>query len=454
MKNILGKTAILFLLIFFNNILVAAKPDLAAKAEPTIAEWTIVILIQASNNLDSFAHKNMREMMKWGSTKKVNILVDLHKAGDKSWRYKIEQGCCVVEKVEMRRAEGSIADEVLSTAEWAITNHPANHYAFIFWNHGYGCIDPQISGSTPAYLKTLEQGWRAPLSQKNDKTEQLTRAWRNSIPIDRSILFDDERHIYLSNQGLRETLKTISTRFLKGKKIDLIGMDACLMGMIEIAAEIEPYAEYFVASEEFEFAHGWPYGALIEKLTTQAVTSKELGTHIVQAYEAYYLNRTSYFTQSCVDLSKINALKENVTLLAELLLAAQKEDPIRMKLFIQQARCQTLSFSLSDYVDFHSFYQELLKVTQYAVNNPQNKTISIPRINPTILKTIEKILIQGMTLLKEAVVANTAGRYLARASGLSLYFPQKNLDKSYALTTFAQTVPHWPNFVQQHILDR
>ncbi|MDQ5890375.1 MAG: hypothetical protein QG604_249 [Candidatus Dependentiae bacterium] len=421
------------------------------------AEWTIVILIQASNNLESFAHKNMKEMMKWGSSNQVNILVDLHKAGDKSWKYRIEPGCCVVEEVSARSTQSTIAEEVIHTAQWAINTYPAKKYAFIFWNHGAGILDPMPEKNKPTYLSALGDNWRTGylMGTPEDIAQQTTRATQNLIPSDKSILFDDERHTYLSNPDLRTTLQIISTKLLGGKKIDLIGMDACLMGMIEIADQIKEFANYFVASQEFEFAQGWAYGDIIEKLSAHptAIGGKELGKIIVDTFEQYYISRTSYFTQSCIDLSKIPALKDNVDNLAIALLCGKKQDSTRMKLFIQQARCQSLSFSLSDYIDLHSFYQELLKITQYALDNPSNRSIPMPRIENDLLKNIKVLLTEGIALLKDAVTGNTAGRYLSKASGLSIYFPQKSVDLSYAATEFAQTTS-WPALITDQIESR
>ncbi|MEI7580485.1 MAG: clostripain-related cysteine peptidase [bacterium] len=427
-----------------------SKQGRAISPPATEAEYTFLILVQASNNLESFAQKNMKDMMKWGSTPNVNILVDLHKTGDKSWRYKVEQGACVVDSVEIRHKNATIAEEVLSTAKWAITKYPAKKYAIVFWNHGYGCISPQLETNNKPYTQVMNNSWRSPLNDTDTQTIHTSRASRNSIPIDRSILFDDERNIYLSTEDLQETLKTISQTLLGGKKIDLVGMDACLMGMMEIANQIKEYVDYFVASEEFEFAHGWPYGAIIEKLTTQPITPKELGQYIVTSYENYYTNRTSYFTQACIDLSKIAELKNNIDGMAQLLVQGHTQDPDRMKLFIHQARSQTLSFSLADYVDIHSLYQELLKVTQYALDNPYNKPTPAPRINQTIITSLHATLTEGIKLLNACVVQNCTGRYLSRARGLSLYFPQKTLDPSYIQNEFAQTT-QWINLLMKQI---
>ena len=41
------------------------------------------------------------------------------------------------------------------------------------------------------------------------------------------------------------------------KKLSWIGFDACLMGSLEVAGQMAPYAEYMIASQETEPAWGW-----------------------------------------------------------------------------------------------------------------------------------------------------------------------------------------------------
>ncbi len=434
----------------YNKLPLKTNKHPEPKPKPALAELTILILIQASNNLESFAYSNMKEMMKWGSTNEVNILVDLHKTGDKSWKYKIEQGFCSIEEVLARNEESSIEKEVFESAQWAVTEYPAKKYAIIFWNHGLGCIDPQINNKKPGYLAGYDNTWRT----ADWTTTEDSRASRNRIPSDRGILFDDERQTYLSNQGLRNTLKRISTELLNNQKLALIGMDACLMGMLEIADQIKEYADYFISSEEFEFAQGWPYGDIVEKVTLNpTLSSKEIGTFIVHAYERYWSSKTSYYTQSCMDLSKIEALKQNINALALFFINKKAEDPARIKLFIQQAKSQALAFSLSDYIDLQSLYQELLKLTNYAIEQPLNKAIPTPQLSKESYIELKTILLHGLALIKETVVANTTGRYLSRAGGISIYFPQKSLDSSYINTETAQTTS-WASFIIDQTLPR
>ena len=44
-------------------------------------------------------------------------------------------------------------------------------------------------------------------------------------------------------------------------KFDIVGMDACLMGQLEVLSALEPHARYAITSEETEPALGWAYTA-------------------------------------------------------------------------------------------------------------------------------------------------------------------------------------------------
>ncbi|MDD1723883.1 MAG: clostripain-related cysteine peptidase, partial [Methanospirillum sp.] len=48
---------------------------------------------------------------------------------------------------------------------------------------------------------------------------------------------------------------------------ELIGIDSCLMGCLEVASALSPYARYLIASEESEPAEGWPYETWVRYLT-------------------------------------------------------------------------------------------------------------------------------------------------------------------------------------------
>ena len=66
---------------------------------------------------------------------------------------------------------------------------------------------------------------------------------------------------------------------------ELIGMDACLMGHIEVFAALAPHARYAVASQETEPAVGWAYTSFMGKLVANPdVDGATLGQWIVGSY--------------------------------------------------------------------------------------------------------------------------------------------------------------------------
>ena len=58
-------------------------------------------------------------------------------------------------------------------------------------------------------------------------------------------------------------------------KFDVIGFDACLMQDLEIAAKLEPYTDYYLASEEVEGGYGWYYTSPFGKLAEDPGMSTE-----------------------------------------------------------------------------------------------------------------------------------------------------------------------------------
>jgi hypothetical protein len=68
--------------------------------------------------------------------------------------------------------------------------------------------------------------------------------------------------------------------------IHLIGLDACLMGMAEVAYEIRSAGQVVVASELEDAAEGWPYPAILQELSKNVTMSAaELAHVIVDRYE-------------------------------------------------------------------------------------------------------------------------------------------------------------------------
>ena len=138
--------------------------------------------------------------------------------------------------------------------DYTAYNYPANRYALIFWDHGggslYGYGYDEIYPDTGLFLTDIDAA--------------------------------------LSSSGV---------------KFDFVGFDACLMGTIETAYMLEPYADYMIGSEETEPADGWYYTPWLTALgQNTSVDTVSLSSEIVDSYIAQNGNEA---TLSVVSLREI-----------------------------------------------------------------------------------------------------------------------------------------------------
>lgn len=92
-----------------------------------------------------------------------------------------------------------------------------------------------------------------------------------------------------------------------GNKFEVVGFDACLMGMLEIADTLDEYSNYLLASEEVEPGRGWDYSCLGEITTGGDFTGVAISKVIIDAYAEYYKSQKMYkpeYSLACMDLSK------------------------------------------------------------------------------------------------------------------------------------------------------
>ena len=94
--------------------------------------------------------------------------------------------------------------------------------------------------------------------------------------------------------------------FIGENKLELLGFDACLMSSVEIASTLSSYADYMVASQEFEPASGWNYQFLEE--VDSDTTSLEFGKLIVDYFDNYYSSKEDVkgISLSLLKLNKID----------------------------------------------------------------------------------------------------------------------------------------------------
>ncbi|MFH1831424.1 MAG: clostripain-related cysteine peptidase [bacterium] len=444
-------------------------------------DWTILIYAQANNSLSTFAYKNFNDMATAGSNKDVNVVVQWYKAGEPgTFRYRIENGRLELDECLKAPTDGNKSEDLVGAMRWAVSKYPAKKYCLVLWNHGIGILDPawgnsvmmvsprfidnnpriQIAGVTEADTGILADDNMFDISiNATRNTSNLGGAFSDtdlyrsntelySVAEHRGILFNERSRTYMNNQSLSKALSIIKTDVLKNKKIDVLGMDACLMAMVEVGYQVKDYAQYMVASQEVELAYGWNYKMLLQAFGINKLTPLEVAQSIVLVYEELYKKQIQFYTQSAMKLENSNLLKISIDNVARDILSCCDLDFNGFTQVVKMARNKCVSFSTPTYIDAHSFFHELdsLIVSLY------EKSQSSKNLGKTKTAT-DKLKISLKTaqdVIEDTVVAQVSGKYYLKAKGLSIYYPSKAISKSYASTDFARDSV-WYSFLQQAV---
>lgn len=237
----------------------AATTDLflesGAVREPKVklkgnGEDTVTILIYMNgSDLESEsgeATTDLSEMVKAGSSDKVNILVQT--MGTKKWFnygissnrsqiYSVDGNGVSLVKDDLGQLDCTESDTLSSFIAWGAANYPADRYILLFWNHGGG----------PVYGFGSDE-------------------WNSN---EYASLTIDEMQTALSRGGVY---------------FDFIGMDCCIMSCIEVCAALYDYCDYTILSEDFESGLGWHYTPWLSALyQNTSISTPELGKVIVDS---------------------------------------------------------------------------------------------------------------------------------------------------------------------------
>ncbi len=263
-----------YLLAFF--FLASASFSTAQAQQNPVREWTVLVYMNADNDLYRFGFLNMSQMEQVGSTEQVNILVqmDHEEKSIPTTRYYVTKN--------PKPTQGKITSQVLETlgetnmgdpktlaefVSWGIQKYPARHYAVIIWNHG--------------------NGWQGVSYDDNPKANLTLPNVRTALQM---------------GQGL---LAKQRGRNAQAVKFDIINFDACLMSTLEVAYELKDVGQYLVGSQFNEPGSGEDYSKFLAPLIAAPQKSaRELAEVMVYQYALTYQNDSS-INYAAVDLNRV-----------------------------------------------------------------------------------------------------------------------------------------------------
>jgi Clostripain family len=347
-------------------------------------QWTVLIYSAADNNLKQDLIGNITDLEKVGSDSYTNLVAQVD-TGKECNRYLLTQAAAPkpghidsksVEK--MGKTDMANPQTLADFIEWGIKNYPAEHYMVVVSDHGDG--------------------------------------WQGAVE-------DDSAGTWMSLPQIREGFE--KAQQATGKKVDIIGFDACLMASTEVADELKGVCDFQISSEETEGAAGWPYSHILNSTLLQNVQESHLlkinvDPRALAARAVHEASGTQDVlpTMTAIDSSQVGGLTQAVDGLAQ---AIVKTD----------TPTSTLSRIVNQTQEFYD-YRDAIDFAQHLATNPDVKDGN--------LKEAARNLITAADM---AIVAEEHSTQYPGAHGLTLELTTSGERRGYDQTQLAKET-QWP----------
>jgi hypothetical protein len=250
------------------------NPQSGIRIEKALPKWACILYMAGDNFLDWFTQQNLEELKEAGYGYDVRTVVLADRTDKGGHLYEVRKGHLLelpIEDVDpsWKGKELNTGDPqtLITFATWAVKNLPAQNYLLLLG--GYG------------------EGWMGMLHDFNNGQGAV-----------------DVLSLAELEEALAEIVKTVKR--VNGKdRLDLLGLDACYMAMVEVLYSIKDYAHYVIASENEEALDGWPYGdVLMAFLEDPSRPAPEIASSIANAY----IETTSYLPTKLANILTITAV--------------------------------------------------------------------------------------------------------------------------------------------------
>lgn len=334
-----------------DSALLASSSVQVSPFNPTRAKWTVLVYLNAANDLFAASDLNMNQMERVASNPQVRFVVQWKQSrskfpsssfdGVRRYLVKPDTSDSIASELvqaNLTESDGSALDmgKAANMAEfikWGKTNYPADRYVLVVWNHGNG--------------------------------------WRRSVddsPFDRGVSYDDQ---------YGTSIKTWETdAMMGGERVDILSWDASLMQMLEVAYEARNSANYIVGSEESPPAEGLPYDTVFGRFRDNPdLATSELCKSFVDGMVNHPPYASRKITQSVLLTTQLETLANRVSELGVALLA----DKDAMPLAIQTARQNAQTYSQTSVRYFRDLWDvcEELEAHASTTENVRLKCVAV-----------------------------------------------------------------------------
>lgn len=236
--------------------------------------------------------------------------------------------------------------------------------------------------------------------------------------------------------------------------VQVLHLDACLMGLLEQAYQVAPFADYLIASENLAWSvFGY---ADYARSVGIATSPEELASNVVLSYSARLTDVEGYpHTIAALDLSGTPAVATAVDELATVLIGALPE----ARIAIGEAWAATQRFDSRNYytIDEQDEYVDLIDLTGQ-LSNAVSDTVILSATAAVRQAVGDDFVLKERHRSGQASIGGTVHDWLLDgAHGIALYFPPDNTVwgyDSYLMHVFRFTEDTaWDEFLLAYLGD-
>ncbi|MDD5669608.1 MAG: clostripain-related cysteine peptidase, partial [Candidatus Omnitrophica bacterium] len=250
------------------------------------AEWSFFVYMAADCDLAECMFDNLLAMKKIGSSRDVHICVFFH-------------GPLLTDTFFARlNRESHLRDDFIFRFVNAYSNKPETLKQALVNNMALYPARKKM-----VILSGHGLGWRGAL--RDDATWKLYQRSRNifhpsvDIADDIALLESDRQKVMTQIRG-----RINPSALFKGSIFDILAFDACDMGNIETQRHFFDMAKFLVVSEVKEYGIGYPYEAILQKITSSpCINPREIAAFLVETMGAS--SRAAYGENPPVPITQI-----------------------------------------------------------------------------------------------------------------------------------------------------
>lgn len=362
------------------------KTDRKDEFKPEPKQWTVLCYFNGNCDLEADIEGSMNALENVGSDDKINFVAQMARGSDggKAERVLLKKpGWLGFKKNsqvvgELGKTNMAHPQMLKDFVTWGMKEFPAKHYMVIMSGHGMGFV-----GSMP----------------------------------------DEASDDIMLTPELKSAMDAVTKE--TGKKIDILGMDSCLMANTETAYALKDSTDFLVASEEVLFSGNWDYTEMGSKMKEKA-NAGELS--VADTLKAMMESQQNYklLTTSIIDCRDMPGFADRLKDFADKLIKTETPDRyIRQAFRSAQHYCQPKVMAQASNGD--------------AATEPMNQMRDVVSLAMQIITAdnigdieLKQSALEMAKFVKDQVIVfemHRKGMNLSASTGMSIYAPASKADK-------------------------